>query len=68
MYTFTLRKRIDDYVYLTSKQPKTYETYLAPKHEPELMPCAWCGNALVPESIGYCSKRCHDNDRKANQE
>jgi len=32
----------------------------------ELMECAWCQSKLVPVEDGYCSKKCHDNDRKAN--
>ena len=34
----------------------------------ELMLCAWCEMKLVSVKTGYCSKKCHDEDKKANQE
>jgi hypothetical protein len=36
--------------------------------EKELTECAWCQSKLVPAEDGYCSKKCHDNDRKANEQ
>ena len=34
----------------------------------ELILCSWCQKTLVPASEGYCSKQCHDDDKKANEQ
>lgn len=38
------------------------------ENETEYMLCANCGIYTVPISIGYCSKTCHDEDQKANED
>jgi hypothetical protein len=34
----------------------------------QVMLCAWCQMKLVWVEDGYCSKQCHDEDKKANEE
>jgi hypothetical protein len=34
----------------------------------ELILCAWCQKTLVSANEGYCSKKCHDDDKKANEQ